>query len=341
MPIAPEQFDAVDRRIIAALQIDGRANWTEIADRCDASLATVTRRGQQLLASGAIRVGVSSNINTPGATDLFVLRIGCHAGTQMHVAKALAKRDDLRFLALVTGGSDLFAELICSRGESLHVRLISEIQAIEGVESCESDLILHAYKITQTWARGLIPDDAAESDPAPEPHVCDPSHLNDTDREILARLKEDGRASFRSIGDALGVNESTVRRRFEAMRDRGCAWVLTLVAAPALGYESELLLNISVTPSRLDAVAHELAGYVGVRYLAATLNCSLVCEVIMPSTEDLYRFVTDGLGRIDGVLGWTASVELLTIKRGFLETPWWRLGAEEQGDAATDLGLAR
>ena len=341
MPIAPEQFDDLDRRIIAALQIDGRANWTEIAERSGASLATVTRRGQHLLTSGAVRVGVSSNINSPGATDLFVLRIGCRAGTQMHVARALADRTDLRFLSLVTGGSDLFAELVCSRAESLHVRLINEIQAIDGVESCQSDLILHAYKITQTWAQGLIPDDGDPAGPPPEPHVCDPSHLDDTDRQVLALLHEDGRASFRSVAEGLGVNESTVRRRFEAMRDRGCAWVLTLVAAPALGYESELILNISVTPSRLDAVAHELARYVGVRYLAATLNCSLVCEVIMPSTEDVYRFVTQGLGKIDGVLGWSASVELLTIKRGFLETPWWRPAAGDDETTPRDLELAR
>jgi DNA-binding Lrp family transcriptional regulator len=328
VPIAPHQFDALDRRIIAALQIDGRANWTEIAERSGSSLATVTRRGQHLLASGAVRVGVSSNINTPGEADLFVLRIGCRAGTQMAVARALAERDDLRFLSLVTGSSDLFAELFCRRAESLHERLINEIQAIDGVETCESDLVLHTYKITQTWAQELIPV-AEQGAVAPaEPHTCDPSHFDDTDRQIVALLHEDGRASLRSVAEVLGVNESTVRRRFEALRERGCVWVLTLVAASALGYESELILNVSVSPARLDAVAHELATYVGVRYLAATLDCSLICEVIMPSTEDVYRFVTQGLGKIDGVLGWSANVELLTVKRGFLETPWWRLAAE-------------
>lgn len=326
----------LDRRIIAALQVDGRANWTEIADRSGSSLATVTRRGQQLFASGAVRVGVSSNINSPGANDLFVLRIGCRAGTQMRVARALAKRTDLRFLALVTGSSDLFAELTCSRAESLHMRLINEIQGIDGVETCQTDLVLHTYKITQTWAQELIPVDGQDPVGAAEPHSCDPSHLDETDHRILALLHEDGRASFRSVADELGVNESTVRRRFEAMRERGCAWVLTIVAAPALGYESELILNISVIPSRLDAVAQKLATYVGVRYLAATLSCSLVCEVIMPSTEDVYEFVTQGLGKIEGVLGWSANVELLTVKRGFLETPWWRLAADADGQGAPD-----
>ena len=38
----------------------------------------------------------------------------------------------------------------------------------------------------------------------------------------------------------------------------------------------------------------------------------------MPTTNDLYHFLTQGLGKIDGVRDWTANVELLTIKRGFL-----------------------
>lgn len=330
MSIPPNQFDELDRRIIVALQNDGRASWTEIAERSGTSLATVTRRGQQLLTSGAVRVGVSSDINSPGTADMFVLRIGCRAGTQMQVARALAERANLRFLCLVTGSFDLLAELVCKKSESLHVRLINEIQAIDGVEVCESAPVLHTYKVTQSWAQGLISGSEPTATSVAEPHSCDPSHFDETDLRILEQLREDGRASLRSVAEVLGVNESTVRRRFESMRERGCAWVLTLVAASALGFESEIILNISVSPSRLDAVAHELATYVGVRYLAATLDCSLMCEVIMPSTQDVYDFVTHGLGTIDGVLGWTANVELLTLKRGFLETPWWKSMADDE-----------
>ena len=334
MSTTRHQFDELDRRIIVALQTDGRASWTEIAERCGAPLATVTRRGQQLLASGAVRVGVSSDINSPAAADMFVLRIGCRAGTQMQVARALAERANLRFLCLVTGSFDLLAELVCRKSESLHVRLINEIQAIDGVEVCESAPVLHTYKVTQSWAQGLFSASEPTTVPVAEPHSCDPSHLDATDLRIIEQLREDGRASFRSVAEVLGVNESTVRRRFESMRERGCAWVLTLVAASALGFESELILNISVSPSRLDAVAHELATYVGVRYLAATLDCSLICEVIMPSTQDVYDFVTQGLGKIDGVLGWAANVELLTLRRGFLETPWWKSMADGEDGVA-------
>jgi len=339
--ISPSRFDALDRRIVAALQADGRASWTEIAERTGTSVATATRRGQALFASGAVRVGVSRDINAPGASDLFMIRIGCAAGTQMRVARALAQREDLRFLCLVTGGCDLLAELVCQKSESVHLRLINEIQAIEGVEVCASDLVLHTYKISQSWAQQLLaagpaaPDSpsrtvretAATPPPGVEPHECSPDHFDDVDELILDQLRVDGRASFRSVAESLGVNESTVRRRFESLRDRGCAWIITLVAASALGFESEILFTVSVDPSRLDDVAHELESYVGVRYLAASVNCRLICEVIMPTTEDLFQFITHGLGKIEGVRDWQANVELFTVKRGFLETPWWETSA--------------
>ena len=319
--------DELDRRIIAVLQADGRASWTDIADRVGSSLATVTRRGQQLLGSGVVAVGISHAINTPDASDLFVLRIRCRAGRQMQVARVLADRTDLRFLCLVTGANDLVAEIAIPKSDALHSRLVDEIQTIEGVETCRTDLVLHQYKVSQHWLQGVLARQERGDDRPVALHVCDPSHFADTDRQILEVLKLDGRASFRSVAETIGVNESTVRRRFEAMIERGCAVVLTLVSAPALGFEAEILLNVSVTPSRLDHVAHRLADYVGVRYLAATLDCSLMCELILPSTSDVYAFLTQELGTIEGVLGWEASLELLTVTRGFLETPWWRAAA--------------
>jgi hypothetical protein len=59
----------------------------------------------------------------------------------------------------------------------------------------------------------------------------------------------------------------------------------------------------------------------------------------MPTTDDLYHFLTQGLGKIDGVRDWTANVELLTIKRGFLETPWSRDREPEAIDADDEESL--
>ena len=323
-PDGLDGLDELDRRIIAALQIDGRASWTAIAERCATSVPTVARRAQQLLSDGVVRVGVVPDINHAGAADLFILRIGCRPGHHADVAAALAARNDIRFVALVTGSADIVAELNVVRARSSQHGLVDEVLAIEGVERCETELLLHQYKVGHDWSRQLLTgEDHVYT--APEKQECSPAHFDATDRAILAQMRNDGRASFRTVSASLGVNESTIRRRFETLLANGCISVVTLVPAAALGFESEILFMIRVTPARLDEVARELASYRGVRYVAATLgSSSLMCEVILPTTRDLFAFVTGTLGGLDGVQGWTAGLELLTLKRGFIETPWSR-----------------
>lgn len=50
--------------------------------------------------------------------------------------------------------------------------------------------------------------------------------------------------------------------------------VVSLVPASSLGFESEIILEICVRPSRLDAVATKLAAHLGVRYVASTMRSS-------------------------------------------------------------------
>ncbi len=317
-------LDDLDRRIIVALQQDGRSSWTAIADVCQSSVPTVARRAQQLIDDGVVRISVTEELGISGPVESFIVRLGCRPGSPMDVAAQLVQRDEVRFLAAVTGPDDLVFELVVPRGASNYPRMVREMQLIDGVVRWHSDLLLHVYKVAHDWSRQLLTDDGDEVQFS-EPAFCEPNHIDSTDRQIIAMLKDDGRAGFKVIAASLGLNESTVRRRFDRLRDNGCVTVLTLVPAAALGLESETLMLVQVTPGMIDSVAIELARHRAVRYLAATLDGNaLLCEVIAASTSSLFDFVTSVLAKLDGVLGWSASMELLFLKRGFVETPWWR-----------------
>lgn len=319
-----DSVDDLSRRIIVALQQDGRASWTAIAALCGTSVPTVARRVQQLLADGVLRVAVIPALGSTGPVETFLASIGCRPGTQVEVAEQLMARAEVRFAALVAGSYDIIVELVVHAGPAGYPRTFLEMQRIPGVERWHSDLILHTYKISNDWSRQLLDaDDLSDYRPS-EPHLCSPDHLDKVDRAILDVLGEDGRASFKAIASMLDLNESTVRRRFERMLADGCAMLTTIVPAAALGFEAETMLRISVEPAKLNEAAHTLARYRAVRYLGATLDGnSLLCEVIAPSTKGLFEFTTCTLATLDGVVGWSASVELLCLKRGFVETPWW------------------
>ncbi len=312
------ELDDLDRRIVAALQVNGRASWTEIAALVDTSVTTVARRAQQLFARDLIRVAAVPQQS--GETDLLIVRLQCAAGTQIEVAQAISARPEVRFVALVTGSHDLIAEVLVPKGTAMQALLVNGLQNIPGIQRSVADLELHTYKSNHEWSRDVL----GKGDfPRPEPHVCASDDLDELDHKILAALSDDGRASFQAVAGGLGVSESTVRRRFESAYQRGCVQVITLVPASALGFEAEIIYWLSVTPSRLLAVAEELAAHHGVRYVTAMLGQeSLMCEVILQTTEDVLRFTTETLACLEGVQSWTANVELLTLKRGFVETPW-------------------
>jgi DNA-binding Lrp family transcriptional regulator len=317
-------FDDLDRRIIACLRADGRASWTDIARRCGTSVATVSRRGQRLLTGKTVHVAVVPHRTHPGRNSLFFLRLSCRSGTQPRVVAELAAHPDIRFLALVTGSYDIAAEVCTNTSEPLIRQLVAEFQDIDGVEWCETDLILHEYKVAQDWTWPLLVGETGAG-PVHEPHTCSETDMDDLDRAIAGVLRADGRAAFSVVASQVGLNETTVRRRFETMVARGCLRVQTLTPASALGFTSEVLLDISVEPPKLGHVSERLTSFAGVRFVAATLRgSSLLCEMIQPSQDALFTFLTQTLASLDGVRGWEASMELLTIRRGFVETPWWR-----------------
>lgn len=327
-------LDDLDTRIVVALQQDGRASWRAVADAVDSPVTTVARRGQQLLADGIVKVTAVPALGAHGPYDNFLVRITCAPGAHATVAAALVARPDVRFCTIVTGQFDVMAELVVYGGVSRYPDLMAGLQSVDGVERARSDLILDVYKVSHDWSRQLSGQDPAEDDiagpaGAPEPTPADLAHLDASDWAILDRLQQDGRDTFQSVADAVGLNESSVRRRFERMRSSGCVDIVTLARSAALGMGNETLVTVRVAPARLDAVARDLAQHRSVRYLAALLDdSSLLCEVITTSAAELHRFFLSTLAHLEGVQGWNASMELVFLKRGGVETPWWRAQLE-------------
>lgn len=334
--VSPGAFDRLsdlDKHIIVALQRDGRASWRAIADAVSAPVSTVSRRGQQLIADGIVRIVAMPALDADGPHAQFFVRINCAPGMQMVVAAELIRNPNVRFCTVVTGSYDIMAELVVRGGTTHFPQLAIELQPIVGVERWRSDLVMHVYKVSYDWGRQLYGELLGPPESEPEldavgATACSPEHFDQADRDILDALREDGRETFQRVADRIGLNESSVRRRFERLRASRCVDIVTLVQSAALGMGAETFLTVKVAPDRLDAVARELARYPFVRYLAALLDDNaLLCEVITTSVDELFAFVTDALAHLEGVEGWTANMELLFLKRGFVETPWWRAQA--------------
>lgn len=81
-------------------------------------------------------------------------------------------------------------------------------------------------------------------------------HIDDLDRRIIAWLLRDGRASFREIGEAVGLTAPSVKRRVDRLLQAGVITGFTATIDPAaLGATTEAYVELfcdgRVSPARI------------------------------------------------------------------------------------------
>ena len=69
--------------------------------------------------------------------------------------------------------------------------------------------------------------------------------LDDTDRQILKILKDDGRAGYITIGKQIGLSEGAVRKRIKVLSDAGVIRKFTVKIGVAEGAEAIALLSVN------------------------------------------------------------------------------------------------
>jgi DNA-binding Lrp family transcriptional regulator len=315
--------DALDRHIAAALQLDGRATWREVARVIGASESTVARRGRQLLESGAVRVTGQPDPARAGVGYPVLVQLNCEPGAIKRVAATLAARPDVRFLAIVTSTFDIVLELIVPSRSRLARLLVDELSAIEGITRTTTDAVMRTFKTSYDWSRELL--DEQGIDPSFGAHVhqgaAEPgsASLDENDLQLIQLLGDDGRRTYAELAQSVGMSESMVRRRVSALVDDGALFFVTLVDPRELGFEIEAMVLLRVNLGELEQIATTLAARREVRYVAATSGFSdLACEVILRSVDDLYDFTTKVLGGLEGVQRTVIANELVTVKRAYM-----------------------
>jgi DNA-binding Lrp family transcriptional regulator len=316
--------DAVDRQIAAALQLNGRATWRQVARVVGASESTVARRGRQLLDAGLVRVTGQPDPARIGLGYPVLVQLNCEAGAVKRVGESLAARPDVRFLVLVTSTFDIVLELIVPSRAHLARVLMDEFSAVDGITSTTTDSVMRTFKTSYDWSRDLLDEHGVDPDFGAElrahPRAGAPVALDETDLQLMQLLREDGRLTYAELAQAFGMTESLARRRVTALVEQGALMFATFVDPRALGFEIEAFVLLRVNLGELEQIATELAARREVRYLSATSGFSdLACEVILRSPDDLYGFTTQVLGGLGGVQRAVIAHELVTVKRGYME----------------------
>ncbi|MBW2514650.1 MAG: Lrp/AsnC family transcriptional regulator [Deltaproteobacteria bacterium] len=143
---AKEKLDRLDCRMIGLLQRDGRMSNTAMAQALGISEFTVRTRLKRILESGIIRIVAVANPIDLGFEISGNLKIRIDIKKTLQVIDRLMKIDELTWVALTTGGTDIDADFAVRSMKELQELIFNKISKIEGVVSTETSLMVDLIK---------------------------------------------------------------------------------------------------------------------------------------------------------------------------------------------------
>ena len=144
------------------------------------------------------------------------------------------------------------------------------------------------------------------------------TELDVIDRCLIALLQTDGRLSHAELARRLGVPEPTVRRRMRRLLDDGAMQVVAVPDPIKIGYAIHAIVGVKLQPGRTADVVAALMELRQVRYVGVTAGAyDIVVEALFKDNDDLRVFLTETLGRIDGLQGTETSYVLQIAKRSY------------------------
>ncbi|MGY4985364.1 Lrp/AsnC family transcriptional regulator [Streptomyces nigrescens] len=317
-PGGPTGFDALDHRLIHALQLDGRAPFSRIAAVLGVSDQTVARRYTRHRTHGTLKVLGLPNAQALGEVQ-WLVRVQCTPDAAVAVAEALARRPDTSWVSLMSGGTEISA--VCRAVSSDHsdVLLLQKLPRTPSVIGVTAHCQLHQF---YGGPQGLISKSGALTDeqiaalspPPPDPAAA-PVALTDADRRLFDVLARDGRTPLAELAAATGWSPTTVRRRFAELRANGVLYYDVDYDLRQFGYGVMVALWLSVEPARLAAAGEAMAAHPEVAYACATTGPNnLFASVLCRDVGAVYTYLTTRVAALPGVRSMESAPRIRHIK---------------------------
>ncbi len=314
----PLTLDGLDRKLVHALQIDGRAPFSRIAAVLGASDRTIARRYRRLRSAGALRVVGLPEAAALGHVD-WLVRMRCSPDTALPVAAALARRADTSWVTLVSGGTEITC-ITRTRSQSAEGELLlQKLPRTPRITVVSAHCMLRGVAGLHGWPGRTDALDAAQIAalrPAPVGGAA-ADRPTVADNQLLAALARDGRATLPALAAATGWSETTVRRRLDELCRDGVLYFDVEIEPALLGYAAEAMMWLTVAPAALTATTRALATHPQIAYAAATTGpANVAASVICRDLHELYDYIAGDIGALPGVTSVETAPVVRRVKSG-------------------------
>jgi len=139
--------------------------------------------------------------------------------------------------------------------------------------------------------------------------------LDAIDLQIIDALQKDGREAFAQIAERLGVSPGMIRMRYNRLVEKGILRVVAITNPLQMGFKMMAMIGIKAEGGKLLEVANQIAALDEVIYLILVSGSyDIFAEIICRNQDDVLRFLTERLYKIDGIRESETFIHLKIIK---------------------------
>ena len=138
--------------------------------------------------------------------------------------------------------------------------------------------------------------------------------MDKTDLKILSELSNDSSISIPRLSEKINVNSSVVYSRIKRLVKKKLIERFTIdVNNKELGYGVKSITGINMDSRQRDIVIQELFKIKGVREVSeVTGRFDILVTMYAENLSDMYKIVSDNIGKIQGIIGSESFIEMKT-----------------------------
>jgi DNA-binding Lrp family transcriptional regulator len=303
--VLTKEIDHIDAIIIRELLIDGRRNFTEIAEEYKLSKSLIQKRYRELKNAGII-VGATVQLDYPSfgynVVGNILFKVDPQQADQIvesvkeipniHAAWRTAKTSEVN--AVVT--MENLAKLEDIKESIRKIPSVLELRTYiwTGVRNIRDNLAitpLHMPNKMNT-TNGHVTNKSRTTE----------SKTDQTDKRIIEKLAVNGRISFRKLAKELSISTDTVARRYKKLKRNGTIKVLIQLNTAKIGYHGYATFYIAfVSQSCLISMVENLCKIPDIVLIIRTSGSfDLLVEAMIKDLNQLLS-VQDNIANMPGV----------------------------------------
>jgi DNA-binding Lrp family transcriptional regulator len=314
-------LEALDGRILHALQLSPRAPFRRIAEVVGAPEQTVARRYRKLRRDGVMRVVGLVDPRVHGECQ-WVVRVQAKPDDLPRLAEALVRRPEVTHANVLSGWTELVCVIRAPLGDSSD-GLLRRLPRTSAVLGLDISLILHVFgePASSHWTaygHTLSAEQAVElrRDASGGEVAGPPAGCSDEDDALFEALAQDGRAPHARLAEVTGWSSARVKRRIAALEAAGTLIYDVDLLPARLGFNVNAMLWLTVAPRHLAGVAEQIAAHDEVAsVIAVSGRSNLMTVVICRDVEHLYRYLAERLASVDHIQNYEISIRARRLKQ--------------------------